>query len=204
MRYHLVFLILLLPAGIVGASAPGAGEPSPRKPNIIVILSDDMGFSDLGCYGGEIQTPASFLIRWRLEACVSHSSIMPPAAARHAGRCSRAFSLTRPGIGHMTEDGDMHGYRGQLNDRCVTLAEALRPAGYRTYMCGKWHVTRMPARPATTRYGRSSAGFEQFYGTITGAGSFYDPTTLCRQNTFITPESDPSTSPPGSTTPTCA
>ena len=91
----------------------------------------------------------------------------------------------------MTSDNGHDGYRGQLSDRCVTIAEALRPAGYRTYMSGKWHVTRHDRASADNSVWPVQRGFEKFYGTITGAGSFYDPATLCRQNTFITPENDP-------------
>ncbi len=159
------------------------------RPNIIVILSDDMGFSDLGCYGGEIQTP--------------HLDGLAAGGVRftqfyNTARCcpTRASLLTglhphQAGIGHMTSDNGYDGYRGVLNDRCVTIAEVLRPAGYRTYMAGKWHVTRYDRSGLDNSAWPVQRGFERFYGTITGAGSFYDPTTLCRQNTFITPENDP-------------
>jgi arylsulfatase len=95
------------------------------------------------------------------------------------------------GIGHMMDDRGLDGYRGDLNRRCVTIAEALRPAGYGTYAVGKWHVTK-----ATQPDGRKDnwplqRGFDRYYGTITGAGSFYDPGTLTRDNTMISPYADP-------------
>ena len=174
--------LLILIGGVCGAAAA-------EKPNIIVILGDDMGYSDLGCYGSEIQTPT-------LDALASGGVRF--TQFYNTARCcpTRASLLTglhphQAGIGHMTSDNGHDGYRGQLNDRCVTIAEALRPAGYRTYMCGKWHVTRHDRATADNSVWPVQRGFEKFYGTITGAGSFYDPATLCRQNTFITPENDP-------------
>jgi arylsulfatase len=95
------------------------------------------------------------------------------------------------GVGHMTGDQGYEGYRGQLNRQCVTIPEVLGSAGYRTYMCGKWHLCRDIKRNGDKSDWPIQRGFEKFYGTITGGGSFYDPTTLCRQNTFITPENDP-------------
>lgn len=160
-----------------------------EKPNILLIMSDDMGFSDLGCYGGEIQTP-------NLDALAKNGIRF--TQFYNSARCcpTRASLLTglyphQAGVGHMTNDRGHDGYRGQLNQQCVTIAEVLRSGGFRTYMCGKWHVCR-DIRP----HGDSSVwpvqrGFEKFYGTITGGGNFYDPTTLCRQNNFITPENDP-------------
>ncbi|HEX8914843.1 MAG TPA: arylsulfatase [Humisphaera sp.] len=159
------------------------------RPNIVVILSDDMGYSDLGCYGGEIRTP-------NLDALAAGGVRF--TQFYNTARCcpTRASLLTglhphQAGVGHMTSDGGRDGYRGQLNDRCVTIAEALRPGGYRTYMCGKWHVSRNTKPDGDKSVWPVQRGFEKFYGTINGGGSFYDPTSLCRQNTFITPENDP-------------
>ncbi|MCH5378187.1 MAG: arylsulfatase [Planctomycetes bacterium] len=111
---------------------------SDAKPNIIVILVDDMGFSDLGCYGSEIPTP-------NLDALAA--SGLQFTQFYNTGRCcpTRASLLTglyshQTGIGWMTADQGSPGYRGQLNDRCVTFAEVLNTAGYFTAMTGKWHV----------------------------------------------------------------
>lgn len=108
------------------------------KPNIIVILVDDMGWSDLGCYGGEIPTPnLDSLAKGGLRFTQFYNT----------GRCcpTRAALLTglyphQAGIGHMTENNNLPGYQGRLNERCVTMAEVLRGAGYFTAMTGKWHV----------------------------------------------------------------
>lgn len=111
---------------------------SPARPNIIVILVDDMGFSDIGCFGSEIPTP-------NLDNLAATG--LRFTQFYNTGRCcpSRAALLTglyshQAGIGHMTEDDEVPGYRGRLNDNCVTMAEVLDDAGYFTAMTGKWHV----------------------------------------------------------------
>lgn len=91
----------------------------------------------------------------------------------------------------MTRDAGHDGYRGNISHQTATIAEVVKESGYRTYMLGKWHLSH-PIRPT----GHSSnwpvqRGFEKFYGTIKGGGSFFDPSSLCRQNTFVTPENDP-------------
>jgi arylsulfatase len=183
MRNLVVVLSLLL------CVAGFAAEEQRRPPNIIVILADDMGYSDLGCYGGEIETP-------NLNA-LAQSGVRFTQFYNTARCCpTRASLLTglhphQAGVGHMTADHGYDGYRGILNDRCVTMAEVLKGAGYRTYMAGKWHVTRNDNQDSDNSAWPVQRGFEKFYGTIKGGGSYYDPTSLCRQNTFITPENDP-------------
>ena len=159
------------------------------RPNIILIMSDDMGFSDLGCYGGEIQTP-------NLDRLAKGGVRL--SQFYNAGRCcpTRASLLTglyphQAGIGHMMEDRGHDGYRGDLNNRCVTIAEVLKPAGYRTYAVGKWHVTKHAVPEGPKLNWPLHRGFDRFYGTITGAGSFYDPGTLTRDDTMISPFADP-------------
>jgi arylsulfatase len=180
-RYSL--LAACLAWGITSEAAEAA------RPNILVILSDDMGYSDLGCYGGELATPT-------LDALATNG--LRFTQFYNTARCcpTRASLLTglyphQAGVGHMTEDRGRDGYRGVLNRQSVTVAEVLRPAGYRTYMCGKWHVTRFAGENGDRSTWPLGRGFEKFYGTIAGGGSFYDPTTLCRQNTLITVANDP-------------
>ncbi len=169
-------------------AAPGLdAQPSP-KPNIILILSDDMGYSDIGCYGGEIETP-------NLNRLATHG--LRYTRFYNTGRCcpTRASLLTglyahQAGIGEMTSDGGQRGYRGDLSRNALTLAEALRPAGYRTYMAGKWHVTAQLKPEGDKKNWPLQRGFDRFYGTIIGAGSFFDPWTLTRGNDAITPAND--------------
>ena len=87
----------------------------------------------------------------------------------------------------MMSDGRVEGYRGTIGRNCVTIAEVLKPAGYRTYMAGKYHVTP----PKNKENWPRKRGFDRFYGTIHGAGSFFDPNTLTRDDTFISPHADP-------------
>ena len=92
----------------------------------------------------------------------------------------------------MMNDRGLDGYRGDLSRRCVTIAEVLRPAGYRTYMAGKWHVTKQicPASESDKHNWPRQRGFDRFYGTIHGGGSFFDPNTLTRDNAYISPHAD--------------
>ncbi len=159
------------------------------RPNIVVIMSDDMGFSDIGCYGGEINTPhldrlAEDGLRFSqfyntARCCPTRASILTGVYSHQAG------------IGLMTGDRKLPGYRGELGRNVTTIAESLSTAGYRSYMSGKWHVTSHTRPNGPVENWPMQRGFEKFYGTITGAGSFYDPATLCRGNQFITPANDP-------------
>lgn len=158
------------------------------RPNIILIMSDDMGFSDIGCYGSEVATPT-------LDSLANEGVRF--TQFYNMGRCcpTRASLMTglyphQAGIGHMTEEHEPAGYRGTLNKQSVTIAEVMRSGGYRTYMCGKWHVSHDTRANGDKSAWPIQRGYEKFYGTITGGGSFYDPTTLCRQNKYITPEND--------------
>ena len=190
-RVRLTAPVLLLSAISLGVWAqPPGTRPAPR-PNIIVIMSDDMGYSDIGCYGSEIETPTLD----RLAAGGLRFSQFYNMA-----RCcpTRASLLTglhphQAGMGHMTgaPKGRPEAWQGNLSHRAVTIAEVLRSAGYATYMCGKWHVTACEHAGDPQDNWPLQRGFERFYGTITGAGSFYDPVTLTRDNRMITPDNDP-------------
>lgn len=154
----------------LGSAADGA---EPLKPNIVLIMADDMGFSDIGCYGSEIATP-------NLDALAARG--LRFTQFYNTARCSptRASLLTglhphQAGMGRLVADGvrggQVPGYLGHLNDRCVTLAEVLRPAGYRTYMAGKWHLG-----PGKEEHWPKQRGFDRFYGLLGGASSYLRPT----------------------------
>jgi arylsulfatase len=176
-----------------GSMAWGQSPSAAPRPNIVLIMSDDMGYSDIGCYGSEIRTPT-------LDRLAANG--LRYAQFYNTARCcpTRASLLTglyphQAGVGHMT-GGDKRrtlreAWRGELSSRAVTIAEVLREAGYGTYMCGKWHVTGRERPEAGKSNWPLQRGFDRFYETITGGGSFYDPTTLTRDNTQITPENDP-------------
>ncbi len=172
------------------AIVPTAQAESSNRPNIIYILADDMGYSDLGCYGSEIATP-------QLDSLAVGG--LKFTQFYNTGRCcpTRASLLTglyphQAGIGHMMDDKGVNGYRGELSRQCVTIAEALKPSGYRNYAVGKWHVTKAvnPKSLADKHNWPLQRGFDRFYGTIHGAGSFFDPNTLTRDNEYVSPFAD--------------
>ena len=154
------FLQSLAAAGIATAA-----PQRDRRPNIIVIMADDMGFSDIGCYGSEIATPnLDRLARGGIRFTQFYN----------AARCcpTRAALLTgldnhQTGVGDMVNDLGTPAYQGYLNDRCVTFAEALRPAGYHALMSGKWHVGENRPHWPTDR------GFERYFGLISGASNYW-------------------------------
>ncbi|MEC9094216.1 MAG: arylsulfatase [Planctomycetota bacterium] len=160
-----------------------------QSPNIVLIMADDMGYTDIGCYGSEIKTPTLDQLASggiRMTQFYNTSRCCPTRASLLTGLYSH-----QAGIGLMTGDRGWDAYRGDLNQKCRTLAEVLKTAGYKNYMAGKWHVTKHVSPQGPKHNWPLQRGFDRFYGTIIGAGSFYDPATLCRDNTFITPVNDP-------------
>ena len=193
-KYNLIKIIfsVVLSVAIISCSVKEKKVNNLTKPNIIVILSDDMGYSDLGCYGGEINTPV-------LDNLAANGIRF--TQFYNTGRCcpTRASLLTglyphQASIGHMMGDDNLPGYRGDLGNDCVTIAEALKLAGYKNYMAGKWHVTPVPDGDNMVNASKHNwplqRGFDRFYGTIHGATSFYDPFSLARGNEFISPDAD--------------
>jgi arylsulfatase len=158
MRSTLLFLLLL-------AGAAPAAQDAAARPNIVIILADDMGFSDIGCYGSEIATPNLDRLAaggLRFTQFYNTARCCPTRAALLTGLYSH-----QAGVGHMVEDKGKPGYRGFLSDRCVTFAEALRPAGYVTMMSGKWHVgEKRPHWPVDRGFGRS-------YSLISGGSNYF-------------------------------
>ncbi|MBM3739040.1 MAG: arylsulfatase [Acidobacteria bacterium] len=145
------------------ASVPALGASA--KPNIVIIMADDMGFSDLGCYGSELETP-------NLDKLAAGG--LRFTQFYNTARCcpTRASLLTglyphQAGMGHMVNDRGLPSYQGYLNKRCVTIAEALKPAGYTTLMVGKWHVgENRPHWPC-------DRGFDRYFGLISGASNYW-------------------------------
>jgi arylsulfatase len=154
-------------------------------PNIVLIMADDMGYSDLGCYGSEIRTPT-------LDQLAAQG--LRYSQFYNCARCcpTRASLLTglyphQAGVGHMIGDYHLPGYRGFLNDRCVTIAEVLKTAGYTTLMSGKWHVgEERPHWPC-------DRGFDQSYTLISGASSYWELSEgrqMARNDQPFTPNAD--------------
>lgn len=185
-------LVVFLSCGDTRAKLQGESKAE-EKPNIIIIMADDLGFSDLGCYGGEIETPNLD----RLAANGVRSN-----AFYNTSRCcpTRASLLTglyphQAGIGRMTMDTGLPGYRGSLQSNTVTLAEVLKSGGYQTGMVGKWHVSEtvdlggeqqrkwlahQEKNGAFSKLDQypTSRGFDKFYGNIWGVVDYFDPFSL--------------------------
>ena len=160
-----------------------ASSGDATRPDIVVVMVDDMGFSDIGCYGGEVRTP-------NLDRLAANG--LRFTQFYNTARCcpTRASLLTglyphQAGVGHMMGDAGSDGYRGDLSPHCVTIAEVLGQAGYGTYMSGKWHVSRHTRADGPRDNWPRQRGFDRYFGTLTGAGSFYTPRTLTRENAPI-------------------
>lgn len=142
-----------------------SAHAAPKSPNIVIIMADDMGFSDIGCYGSEIATP-------NLDRLAANG--LRFTQFYNTARCcpTRASLLTglyshQAGVGHMVGNLGTPAYQGYLNDRCVTIAEALKPGGYRTLMVGKWHVGENRPHWPTDR------GFDRYFGLISGGTNYF-------------------------------
>lgn len=197
------FVLLLFLSSFVffSPAKPVQVRKEKQRPNIIVILADDLGYSDLGCYGGEIKTPNLDKLAakgLRFTRFYNTSRCCPTRASLLTGLYNQ-----QAGIGEMTTDRQTPGYRGYLTENTVTLAEVLRSAGYRTGMVGKWHVsntieqpnakaqlawlnhqTEHPAFAPLAQY-PVNRGFEKYYGNIWGVVDFFDPFSLVNGTTPV-------------------
>ena len=151
------------------------GRP-PGAPNILVVLFDDVGFSDFGCYGSNIRTPhIDALAAKGLRYSGFHTTAMcsTTRAALLTGRNHHAV-----GVGCLANfDSGFDGYRGKISREAGTLAEMLRPHAYRNYMVGKWHVTPLTQTGPGGPYdgwplGR---GFDRYYGFMDAETDQYSP-----------------------------
>ena len=155
------------PLAAAACSRP-ASEPSPKQPNIVMIMSDDMGYSDLGCFGGEIETPNLDRLAargLRFTRYYTNNMCVPTRAALMSG-CYTTKALQSLDSGN------------SISPDVVTIAEALRSDGYSTYMSGKWHLSQ-PGEHASLPCQR---GFDRFFGTTLGACSFWTPASLMTDN----------------------
>lgn len=182
-------MMFVLVLGLSGILLQGCiPRTNDARSNIILIVADDLGYSEIGCYGGEIQTPN---LDWLAGNGLRFTQFY------NAARCcpTRASLLTglyphQAGIGHMTEDKGYPAYSGELSTGSKTIAEVLKESGYLTCMAGKWHVTQNTGPTDPDRNRPLDRGFDQFYGTLPGHGSYWDPAGLMKDNQFIEPEGD--------------
>ena len=182
-HYSILGMLIFSLCTISNVNAQITGK---KKPNVVVILTDDMGYSDIGCYGSEIKTP-------NIDKLASNGIRF--THFYNTARCSpsRASLLTglyphQAGMGHLsTENYPEAGFVDDLSKNAVTMAEVFKNAGYATYMVGKWHISKNTKPNGNTANWPLQRGFQRFFGTLNGSGSFYDPGTLVSNNTFIAP-----------------
>ncbi len=150
-------------------------QPKPeRKPNIVLILADDLGYSDLGCFGSEISTP-------NINALAKHGQIFTNFYTAATCSPSRAMLLTGTdnhiaGLGNMAEhvtyfprQTGHQGYEGFLNNRVVSVAQLMKDAGYHTYISGKWHLGLTPEQSPTAK------GFDRSFALLDAAANHFYP-----------------------------
>ncbi|MCP4314366.1 MAG: arylsulfatase [Bacteroidetes bacterium] len=162
--YYLKRSIALIISGLVLSSCTLKNEKTNPRPNIIVILSDDMGFSDLGCYGGEIETPNLDRLAengLRFTEFYGTARCWPTRATLMSGR-----------------------YSDRLSSSQVTIAELLKTVDYQTSLTGKWHLSK-----TATDNGPIQRGFDSYYGAIVGGGSYWRPPGLTRNTQAVEPDS---------------
>ena len=163
------------------ASAAAAAAQRRERPNIVLIMADDLGYADIGCYGSEVRTPnidGMAKRGLRFTQFYNTARCCPTRASLLTGLYSH-----QAGIGHMTADWGRPGYRGTLAPDTCTIAEALKAGGYGCYVSGKWHVTT-PKNPENFPTAR---GFDDFFGTIAGGGNYSYPHQLMRGKEWIKP-----------------
>jgi arylsulfatase len=163
----LILTLLLL----TGAAWPARGQSASARPNILLIVVDDMGYSDLGAFGGEIRTP-------RLDSLARSGVRMTNFYVGPTCSPTRSMLMSGndnhvAGLGNMAEallpnQVGQPGYEGFLNDRVVSVASLLRDSGYHTYMAGKWHLGEEPEHDPSQR------GFEKSYTLLQGGASHFD------------------------------
>jgi len=169
---------LLTALGVIGIATsfvvPAAAD-TPRRPNIVIILGDDMGYADMGSFGSEIKTPNLDALAnegVRFTDFYTHASCSPTRSILLSG-----VDTHLNGLGNMDEwtapnQVGLDGYEGYLNNRVTTLPQLLKDVGYHTYMVGKWHMGKAPDQIPAAR------GFERDFSLLDGAASYWDMTNF--------------------------
>jgi len=167
--------LLVAAAPAMAQQVTGTPGDAPRRPNIVIILGDDLGYSDMGSFGSEIKTPNLDSLAMngvRFTNFYTHATCSPTRSMLLTG-----VDTHLNGLGNMDEwiapnQQGVDGYEGYLNNRVVTLPQLLKDAGYHTYMAGKWHMGKAPDQIPAAR------GFERDFSLLDGAGSYWDMTNF--------------------------
>ncbi len=178
---------LKMSAGLAAASLLNGGDlhasrAAASRPNIILILADDMGFSDIGCFGSEIHTPNLDRLAargMRINQFYNNPRCCPSRAAIMTGLYAQ-----QAGMGMMVSDYGRYpypGYAGTLSPQTITIPEALKTAGYNTAMVGKWHLAPTDPKTGLANWPRQR-GFDKYWGIIAGASVYYKTSLLVHDN----------------------
>ena len=166
----MISLMQFLPRGNAHAQ-----ESEDSRPNIVLIVTDDMGYADIGMFGGEIATPnidAFARTGVRFTNFYTHASCSPTRSTLLSG-----VDTHLNGLGNMSEwtapnQAGVPGYEGVLNHDVATLPELLQQSGYHTYMTGKWHLGKDPDKIPAAR------GFERDFALLDGGGNYWGMTNV--------------------------
>ena len=162
----ILFSVLLASKVLLSCTEQRSKKAITKKPNIVLIVADDLGFGDIGCYGGDIQTPNIDELSQRgIKFSRFHTAPMcaPTRAMLLSGNDNHIA-----GMGGQDNVTETFGYEGRLTDRIVTIPALLRDNGYHTYMAGKWHLGKTPESNPHQK------GFEHSFVLLEGAGNHYN------------------------------
>jgi len=170
-----LFTVVTVTSAYAEPPVPTTGKNEAKRPNIVIILGDDLGFADIGSFGSEIKTPHLDSLAKdgvRFTSFYTHASCSPTRSMLLSG-----VDTHQNGLGNMDEwtapnQWGVDGYEGYLNNRVVTLPQLLKEAGYHTYMVGKWHMGKTPEQIPAAR------GFERDFSLLDGAASYWDMTNF--------------------------
>jgi len=166
---------LCVVGAVAALAAPASAADAPRRPNIVIILGDDLGFADMGSFGSEIKTPNLDSLAGegvRFTNFYTHATCSPTRSMLLSG-----LDTHLNGLGNMDEwtapnQMGVDGYEGSLSEKVVTLPQLLKDAGYHTYMTGKWHLGKKPSQIPAAR------GFERDFSLLDGGGSYWDMSNI--------------------------
>ncbi|NIP19501.1 MAG: sulfatase-like hydrolase/transferase, partial [Akkermansiaceae bacterium] len=171
-RSTAIFAVATTISNACAVQAPVESEVSTQdpRPNIVLIVADDLGFADLGNFGSDIRTPhIDALAAEGMRFTQFHTATMcaPTRAMLLSGNNNHVAGVGRQSPTPLMQ-AHLPGYEGYLSERVAKLPALLREAGYHTYMAGKWHLGRGP------EHGPGMAGFERSFVMLDGAGSHFD------------------------------